>query len=81
MYKKGSGARTELTLSGFCDSTWGSDPETRKSTSGFVFMLASGAATWISKRLSIVAQSTAEAKYSRQCTCDQSLVSTIVRHT
>ncbi|KAL7689614.1 putative reverse transcriptase, RNA-dependent DNA polymerase [Plasmopara halstedii] len=35
MYKKGSGARTELTLSGFRDSDWGSDPETRKSTSGF----------------------------------------------
>jgi hypothetical protein len=67
LYKRGSGRRQELTLSGFCDSDWGSDPETRKSTSGFVFMLAGGAVAWMSKRQSIIAQSTAEAEYVAAC--------------
>jgi hypothetical protein len=30
-------------LSGYCDTDWGADPETRRSTMGYVFHLGSGA--------------------------------------
>ncbi|KAL7997789.1 putative reverse transcriptase, RNA-dependent DNA polymerase [Plasmopara halstedii] len=56
-----------ITLSGFCDSDWGSDPETRKSTSGSVFTLAGGAVAWMSRRQPIIALSTAEAEYVAAC--------------
>jgi hypothetical protein len=68
MYKKNSGLPSPtLLLRGHCDSDWGSDAATRKSTSGFVFTLAGGAIAWMSKRQSVVAQSTAEAEYVAAC--------------
>ncbi|KAJ0392560.1 hypothetical protein ATCC90586_009433 [Pythium insidiosum] len=56
-----------ITLNGYCDSDWGNDPETRKSISGFVFTIAGGAVSWMSKRQPVVAQSTAEAEYVAAC--------------
>jgi KUP system potassium uptake protein len=53
----------DVELVGFCDSDWGGDCESRKSTSGFVFTIAGGAISWMSRRQPIVAQSTAEAEY------------------
>ncbi|POM65449.1 Integrase catalytic core protein [Phytophthora palmivora] len=53
----------EVVLDGFCDSDWANDPGQRKSTTGFVFMLAAGGVAWMSKRQSIIALSTAEAEY------------------
>ena len=50
-------------LVGFTDSDFASDKETRKSTSGYVFMLSGGAISWRSKKQTIVAQSTVEAEY------------------
>ncbi|POM71523.1 Copiatype Polyprotein [Phytophthora palmivora] len=45
------------------NSDWANDPGQRKSTTGFVFMLAAGGVAWMSKRQSIIALSTAEAEY------------------
>uniref|UniRef100_H3G8H7 Reverse transcriptase Ty1/copia-type domain-containing protein n=1 Tax=Phytophthora ramorum TaxID=164328 RepID=H3G8H7_PHYRM len=56
-----------VVLEGFCDSDWANDPETRRSTTGFVFTLAGGAVSWMSRRQSIVALSTAEAEYVAAC--------------
>ena len=52
-----------LELIGYVDAAYGDDEDTRRSTSGFVFMLANGAITWQSKRQPTVAGSTAEAEY------------------
>ena len=51
----------------YCDSDWANDPEQRKSTTGYVFTLADGAAAWMSRRQPIIALSTAEAEYVAAC--------------
>jgi Reverse transcriptase (RNA-dependent DNA polymerase) len=56
-----------INLHGYCDSDWANDSETRKSTTGFIFTLAGGAISWMSRRQSIVALSTAEAEYVAVC--------------
>jgi hypothetical protein len=55
----------ELELFGYCDSDWGSDVDTRKSTTGYIYKLSpmSGGVTWRSKRQQTVAHSSAEAEY------------------
>lgn len=54
----------ELTaLRGWSDSDWAGCDETRRSTSGFVFNLGSGAISWSSKRQPTVSLSTCEAEY------------------
>eukprot|EP00253_Pinus_taeda_P013575 PITA_13575 len=45
------------------DSDWAGSVDDRKSTSGYVFHMGSGAISWASKKQSIVALSTAEAEY------------------
>eukprot|EP00253_Pinus_taeda_P025571 PITA_25571 len=45
------------------DSDWAGSVYDRKSTSGYVFHMGSGAISWASKKQSIVALSTAEAEY------------------
>jgi len=46
----------------YTDADWGSSTD-RKSTSGYVFVLAGGAISWSSKKQETVALSTAEAEY------------------
>ena len=53
-------------LTGFTDSDWAGDRETRRSTSGYVFNLGSGAISWSSKRQSSTALSSCEAEYIGQ---------------
>ena len=48
---------------GFTDSDWAGDRTDRKSTSGYVFMLAEGPMSWSSKKQSAIALSYTEAKY------------------
>ena len=48
---------------GYCDADWAGDQSDRKSTSGYVFMLAEAPISWRSKKQSCVARSTAEAEY------------------
>ncbi|KAM6514095.1 hypothetical protein FALCPG4_18898 [Fusarium falciforme] len=53
-------------LLGYTDSDWAGDLETRKSTSGYVFNLGTGAISWSSKRQRTVALSSCEAEYMGQ---------------
>ena len=50
-------------LVGYSNADWGGDENDRKSTSGYVFKLSSGAVSWRSKKQTCVALSTAEAEY------------------
>ncbi|GKV46281.1 hypothetical protein SLEP1_g53273 [Rubroshorea leprosula] len=66
-YKKGD----QTNLAGFTDNDYVGDLDDRKSTSGFVFMLGSGAISWSSKKQPIVTLSTTEAEYvvATSCAC------------
>ena len=55
--------KQNLELVGFCDSDWGGDPDTRKSTTGYVFLVGGGAFSWCSKRQGAVSLSSCEAEY------------------
>lgn len=59
LYKKGANS----SLIGFSDSDYAGDLDDRKSTSGFVFMMGSGAVSWSSKKQQIVTLSTTEAEF------------------
>jgi Reverse transcriptase (RNA-dependent DNA polymerase)/gag-polypeptide of LTR copia-type len=48
---------------GYSDSDWGSDLETRRSTTGYVYMMAGGAVSWKTKLQPTVALSSADAEY------------------
>eukprot|EP00253_Pinus_taeda_P018195 PITA_18195 len=50
-------------LVGFTDSDWASDPDDRKSTTGYVFTLGSGPITWVCKKQSAISLSSAEVEY------------------
>ncbi|GMF42036.1 unnamed protein product [Phytophthora fragariaefolia] len=56
-----------VVLDSFCDSDWTNDPESRKSSTGFVFVIGRGAVSWMSRLHSVVALSTAEAEYVAAC--------------
>ena len=48
---------------GFSDSSYADNPETRRSTAGYVFTMAGGPVSWRAKSQSRVGTSTAEVKY------------------
>eukprot|EP00253_Pinus_taeda_P020910 PITA_20910 len=50
-------------LKGYTDSDWAGSVDDRKSTSGYVFYMGSGAISWASKKQPVVSLSTAEAEY------------------
>lgn len=52
-----------LQLSGYCDADWGGDMTDRRSTTGYVFMMAGGAVSWNSRKQPTVALSSTEAEY------------------
>ena len=54
-------------LSAWCDSDWAGDPDSRRSTTGCVFSLGTGAISWSSKRQPTVALSSTEAEYRAAC--------------
>lgn len=69
-YMKGSrqrgityGGQEKLLVEGYSDSDWAGELESRKSTSGFIFMLNGGPVSWCSKRQPTVALSSTEAEY------------------
>ena len=47
----------------YSDADWAGDKDDRKSTSGYLFQIASGPVSWRSKKQDTVALSTAEAEY------------------
>ena len=48
---------------GYADADWAGDLDDRHSTTGYVFLMAGGSVSWLSKKQPIVALSTAEAEY------------------
>jgi Reverse transcriptase (RNA-dependent DNA polymerase) len=61
-------------VEGYCDSNYAADPDKRRSTGGFVFLLAGGAISWGSKLLPTVATSTLEAEYmASACSAKEAL--------
>ena len=57
------GGRPNAELIRYLDADWGQDHDTRRSRTGYAFMLGVGAVTWKSKLQSTVALSTCEAEY------------------
>jgi hypothetical protein len=62
------------TLWGYVDSDWAGCPDSRQSTSGFVFMLNCAAISWRSKRQPTVALSSAEAEFISASAIIQELI-------
>ena len=56
-------AKFDLDLIGFADNYWAGDNTDRKSTLGYVFILAEGPISWSSKKQSAIALSSTEAEY------------------
>jgi hypothetical protein len=56
-----------IDLTGFSDASWGSDVDTRRSVTGYVFFIAGGPVSWKSKQQTTVALSSAEAEYMALC--------------
>ncbi|KAK2968675.1 hypothetical protein RJ640_001578 [Escallonia rubra] len=65
LYKKGE----KSYLIGFTDSDYAGDIDDWKSTSGYAFMLGSGAVSWSSKKQPIVTLSTTEAEFVAATSC------------
>jgi hypothetical protein len=59
---------------GYSDADWGADPETRRSTSGYVFMMNGGPISWGSKAQPTVSLSSTEAEYKALCLATQEAV-------
>ncbi|RVW62516.1 Retrovirus-related Pol polyprotein from transposon RE1 [Vitis vinifera] len=64
-YKKGGNDK----LVAFTDSDYADDLEDRKSTSGYVFMLSSGAVSWSSRKQPVVSLSTTEVEFIAATSC------------
>ena len=61
-------------LVGYSDADWAGDVDSRKSTSGYVFMLGNSVISWTSKKQPVVALSTTEAEYIALCLATQEAV-------
>jgi len=58
---------TDLNMTGYTDSDFQSDKDSRKSTSGSVFVLNGGSVVWRSIKQTCIADSTMEAEYVAAC--------------
>ena len=68
LYKGDSG------MHGYSDADWAGDADDRKSTSGYLFLIAGGPVSWKSRKQSTVALSTAEAEYVALSTAVQECI-------
>jgi hypothetical protein len=71
-FSGGEGSTQELV--GYCDADWGGDPDTRRSTTGYVFMLGGAAVSWASRLQPTVALSSAEAECTAVCEATQEAI-------
>lgn len=69
VYSRGS--QNDVKITGFCDADFAGDPEDRRSTTGFVFLVSGGAVTWNTKKQPTIALSTTEAEYMALTTAVQ----------
>ena len=69
-YKKGGSEN----LVAYADSDYAGDLEDRKSTSGYVFLMSSGAVSWSSKKQPIVTLSTTEAEFVAAAYCASQVI-------
>ncbi|KZV39334.1 retrovirus-related Pol polyprotein from transposon TNT 1-94 [Dorcoceras hygrometricum] len=69
-YKKGG----DEDLFAFTDSDYAGDEADSRSTSGYVFLLSSGAVSWMSKKQPIVTLSTTEAEFVAAAACASQVV-------
>ena len=65
---------TDLTMTGYTDSDFQADKDSRKSTSGSVFILNGGAVVWRSIKQSCIADSTMETEYVAACEASKEAV-------
>ena len=61
------GHSQDITPYGYTDSDWAGDTKSRKSTSGYVFIMAGGPVSWRSKKQTVIALSSCEAEYIASC--------------
>ena len=61
-------------LRGYSDSDWAGCTDTRRSTSGYLFMIGNNVISWASKKQPVVALSTTEAEYIALCSATQEAV-------
>lgn len=54
---------TNLSLFGFADAYWGTDPDDRRSTSGYCIYFGSNPVSWCSKKQTTVSRSSTEAEF------------------
>ena len=64
----------EMKLVGYSDSDWGSDKNTKRSTTGYIFALGAGTISWGCRLQPTVALSTTEAEYMAACAAVQEAV-------
>ena len=64
----------DLELRAYADADYAANPDTRKSTSGFVLTLSSGPVTWAARSQKSVAQSTTEAEYIALADCIKDVI-------
>ena len=57
-----------LDIIGFCDADWASDPDDKRSTTGFCVYLGSNLISWNLNKQNIVSRSSTEAKYKSLAT-------------
>ncbi|KAL5724118.1 hypothetical protein ACHQM5_007419 [Ranunculus cassubicifolius] len=65
LYQRG----TKAELVGYTDSDYAGDPDDRKRTSGYVFMLGEAVVSWSSKKQPLVTLSTTEAEFVAAASC------------
>ncbi|CAL2226755.1 unnamed protein product [Prunus armeniaca] len=58
-----------MLLSGYCDSDWAGDPNTRRSTTGYVVFLDDNPISWLLKKQAAVSRSSTEAEYHALANC------------
>jgi len=64
-------------LYGYSDADWASDPDTRRSTTGYVFQINSGSISWATQKQRTIALSSTESEYMALSECAKHALWTI----